>query len=147
MNKNHKISKLQLYFLIQNLTMHFPAAIKYTKDHEWVRIDGNVCTIGITDYAQSELGDIIYLDMTADIGSEVKQGETIGSIEAVKTVSEIYSPISGKVIEVNTGINDNPSIVNTEPCEGGWIIKIEPSNQDELSNLMDSEAYKKLVGV
>lgn len=126
--------------------MHFPAAIKYTKDHEWVKIDGNVCTVGITDFAQSELGDIIYLDMTSDAGSEVKQGETIGSIEAVKTVSEIYSPISGKVIEINNGINNNPSIVNTDPYETGWIIKIEPSNQDELSNLMDSEAYKSQVG-
>jgi len=126
--------------------MHFPAAVNYTKDHEWVKIEGNVCTVGITDYAQSELGDIIYLDITSDVGSDVKQGETLGSIEAVKTVSEIYSPISGKVIEVNTGINDNPSIVNTDPYEGGWIIKIEPFNQDELSNLMSSGAYKKLVG-
>jgi len=126
--------------------MHFPAALKYTKDHEWVKIEGNLCTVGITDYAQSELGDIIYLDMTSDVGSEVKQGETLGSIEAVKTVSEIYSPISGKVIEVNKGINENPSIVNTDPYEGGWIIKIEPSNKDELNNLMDSEAYKGLVG-
>ena len=126
--------------------MHFPAALKYTKEHEWVKIDGNVCTVGITDYAQSELGDIIYLDMNAGAGVEVKQGETLGSIEAVKTVSEIYSPISGKVIEVNTGINDNPSIVNTDPYEGGWIVKIEPSNQDELSNLLSPEAYKELVG-
>jgi len=127
--------------------MKFPSALKYTKDHEWIRVEGNVCFVGITDYAQSELGDIIYLDITAEIGSEVKQGDTLGSIEAVKTVSEIYSPISGKIIEINTGINDNPSIVNTEPYDGGWIVKIEPSNQDELNNLSSSESYKELIGL
>ncbi|MEO6696191.1 MAG: glycine cleavage system protein GcvH [Ignavibacteria bacterium] len=126
--------------------MHFPASLKYTKEHEWIKIDGNVCTVGVTDHAQSELGDIIYLDMTSGVGSEIKQGDILGSIEAVKTVSEIYSPVSGKVIEVNQIINDNPSIVNTDPYEGGWIIKIEPSNQDEISNLMSSENYKELIG-
>ncbi len=127
--------------------MNFPAALKYTKAHEWVKMEDNICIVGITDYAQSELGDIIYLDITSDVGSEVKQGDTVGSIEAVKTVSEIYSPVSGKIIEINTGINDNPSIVNTDPYEGGWIVKIEPTNKDELSNLMDSEAYKKQIGM
>lgn len=126
--------------------MNFPEAVKYTKDHEWVRADGNICTIGVTDFAQSELGDIIYLDITTETGSEVKQGDVLGSIEAVKTVSEIYSPVSGKILEINTGINDNPSIVNSEPYEGGWIIKIEPSNQDEINNLLTAEAYKALTG-
>jgi len=127
--------------------MNFPTVLKYTKDHEWLRSDGNECTIGVTDFAQGELGDIIYLDITAAVGNEVKQGESVGSIEAVKTVSEIYSPLTGKITEINTAINDNPSIVNTDPYEGGWLIKIEPSNQDEISNLMDSEAYRKLTGV
>lgn len=127
--------------------MKFPSAVKYTKDHEWVKVEDNVCTVGITDYAQGELGDIIYLDITADAGTEVKQGETIGSIEAVKTVSEIYSPVSGKIIEINVSINDNPSIVNTDPCEQGWIVKIEPNNMDEINNLMDADAYKQQIGV
>ncbi|MDQ3022742.1 MAG: glycine cleavage system protein GcvH [Bacteroidota bacterium] len=127
--------------------MKFPVTLKYTKDHEWVKIDDTLCIVGITDYAQSELGDIIYLDITADIGSNVNQGDTIGSIEAVKTVSEIYSPISGKIAEINTGINNDPSIVNTEPYDRGWLVKIEPSNQDELNNLSDAESYKQVIGV
>lgn len=127
--------------------MNFPESVKYTKDHEWVKTDGNVCLVGVTDYAQGELGDIIYLDITSDIGAIVTQGEAVGSIEAVKTVSEMYSPVSGKLIEINNGINENPSIVNTDPYEGGWIIKIEPSNMDEISNLMSSDEYKKLVGI
>lgn len=127
--------------------MKFPEALRFTKEHEWVKTEDNVCTVGITDYAQGELGDIIYLDITSSIGSEIKQGESIGSIEAVKTVSEIYSPVSGKISAVNTAINDNPSIVNTDPYEEGWIVKIEPNNADEINNLMDSETYKKLIGV
>lgn len=127
--------------------MKTPATLKFTKDHEWVKVEDNVCIVGITDYAQGELGDIIYLDITSETGSSVKQGDTIGSIEAVKTVSEIFSPISGKILEINNAVNDNPSIVNTEPYEGGWIVKIEPANQDELSNLLNSDSYKELIGV
>lgn len=126
--------------------MKFPASLKFTKEHEWIKVEDNLCTIGITDFAQGELGDIIYLDITSSVGSEVKQGDSIGSIEAVKTVSEIYCPVSGKIIEINNSINDNPSIVNTDCYEGGWIAKIEPNNMDEISNLMDSDAYKKLIG-
>lgn len=127
--------------------MNIPESVKYTKEHEWVKSEGNLCIVGVTDYAQGELGDIIYLDITSDIGSEVKQGDTVGSIEAVKTVSEVFSPVSGKILEINAGINENPSIVNSEPYVGGWIFKIEPSNQDEISNLLDSADYKKLIGV
>lgn len=126
--------------------MKYPASLKYTKDHEWVKVEDNICTIGVTDYAQGELGDIIYLDITASEGTEVKMGESIGSIEAVKTVSEVYSPVSGKITEINNSINDNPSVVNTDPYEGGWIVKIEYNNADEISNLLDSEAYKELTG-
>lgn len=127
--------------------MKFPASLKFTKEHEWIKLNDNICTVGVTDYAQGELGDIIYLDITSAVGSEVKQGESIGSIEAVKTVSEIYSPVSGKIIELNNSINDNPSIVNTDPYEEGWLVKIEFSNMDEINNLLDSEAYKDLIGV
>ncbi|MBK8553913.1 MAG: glycine cleavage system protein GcvH [Ignavibacteria bacterium] len=127
--------------------MKFPASLKFTKEHEWIKLNDNICTVGVTDYAQGELGDIIYLDITSGVGNEVKQGESIGSIEAVKTVSEIYSPVSGKIIELNNSINDNPSIVNTDPYEEGWIVKIEYSNMDEINNLLDSEAYKILIGV
>lgn len=126
--------------------MNIPEGFKFTNDHEYIKIDGNVGIIGITDYAQSELGDIIFVDMTTTVGAEVKQGDSLGSIEAVKTVSEVFSPISGKVIEINGAINDSPSVVNEDPYGQGWIIKIEPSNSDEINNLLDTKAYSELVG-
>ena len=126
--------------------MNIPENLKYTKDHEWLKLEDKIGIIGITDYAQKELGDIIYLDITSSIGDIVKQGDSIGTIEAVKTVSEVFSPVSGKVIDINSGINDNPSVINQDPYNGGWIIKIEPNNQDELSNLLTVDAYKKIVG-
>lgn len=125
--------------------MNIPENLKYTKDHEWLKFDDNIGTIGITDYAQKQLGDIIYLDITANVGDLVKQGDSIGTIEAVKTVSEVYSPISGRIIDINMGINDNPSVINQDPYIGGWIIKIEPENQDEVNNLLDANAYNKVV--
>jgi glycine cleavage system H protein len=125
--------------------MNIPENLKYTKDHEWLKLDGNIGTIGITDYAQKELGDIIYLDITASAGDVVNQGDSIGTIEAVKTVSEVYSPISGRIIDINTTINDNPSVINQDPYNGGWIIKIEPNNQDELGNLLSVDAYKEII--
>jgi glycine cleavage system H protein len=126
--------------------MNIPENLKYTKDHEWIKLEDKIGIIGITDYAQKELGDIIYLDITASIGDVVKQGDSIGTIEAVKTVSEVFSPVSGKIIDINSVINDNPSVINQDPYNGGWIIKIEPNNQDELSNLLSVEAYKEVVG-
>jgi glycine cleavage system H protein len=125
--------------------MNIPENLKYTKDHEWLKLDDNSGTIGITDYAQKQLGDIIYLDITASVGDLVKKGDSIGTIEAVKTVSEVYSPISGRIIDINMGINDNPSVINQDPYSGGWIIKIEPENQDEVNNLLDANAYKEVV--
>jgi glycine cleavage system H protein len=125
--------------------MNIPENLKYTKDHEWLKLDDNIGTIGITDYAQKQLGDIIYLDITASVGDLVKKGDSIGTIEAVKTVSEVYSPISGRIIDINMGINDNPSVINQDPYSGGWIIKIEPENQDEVNNLLDANAYKEVV--
>lgn len=127
--------------------MKFPPSLRYTKEHEWIKSNGDSCAVGVTDYAQNELGDIIYLDLTVNPGDVVKQGDSIGSIEAVKTVSEVFSPVSGKIVEVNSSINDNPSVVNTEPYDGGWIVKIEPGNSDEINNLMDADAYKAMIGV
>ncbi|MBS1491905.1 MAG: glycine cleavage system protein GcvH [Bacteroidetes bacterium] len=126
--------------------MNIPKNLKYTSDHEWVNVDGAVATMGITDFAQGELGDIIYLDVTAAVGDVVNAGDVLGTIEAVKTVSEIFSPISGTITDINTGINDVPSIINQDPYERGWMIKIEPSNADELANLMDSTSYSETIG-
>lgn len=126
--------------------MKIPEDFKYTKDHEYFKLDGNIGIVGITDYAQSELGDIIFVDITAEIGSEIKQGESLGSIEAVKTVSEVFSPVSGKLLEINSSINENPSAVNEDPYGLGWLLKIEPSNMDEVNNLLDSKAYAELTG-
>ena len=126
--------------------MEIPEGLKYTKDHEWVKMEGDDGIIGITDYAQNELGDIIYLDITVSIGIDVKKGDTLGSIEAVKTVSDVYCPISGRLLDINLSINDNPSIVNGDPYGDGWIIKIEPSDKSELEDLIDANAYKDLIG-
>ncbi len=127
--------------------MKVPEDLKYTKDHEYLKLDGGIGKVGITDYAQSELGDIIYVDITAEIGSEVNQGDVLGSIEAVKTVAEVYSPISGKIVEINSAIKDNASLLNEDPYGEGWIIKIEPSQPEELNNLLDSKAYSELIGI
>lgn len=126
--------------------MKIPENFKYTNDHEYFNLVDNAGIVGITDYAQGELGDIIFVDVTVSVGSEVKQNQSLGSIEAVKTVSEILSPVSGKIIAVNTGINDNPSVVNDDPYGEGWIVKIEPSNMDEVNNLLSSKAYSELTG-
>jgi glycine cleavage system H protein len=124
--------------------MNIPGDLKYTNEHEWVKVDGNIGTIGVTDYAQKELGDIIYLDVTAD--GDVSRGDSIGTIEAVKTVSDLFSPVSGKLIEVNSAINNNPGVVNTDPYGAGWMVKIELSNPDELNELMTTDKYKELIG-
>ncbi len=126
--------------------MVVPEKLKYSKDHEWVKVEGDVGIIGVTDYAQSELGDIIYLDITTSIGIDVKKGDAIGAIEAVKTVSDVYSPISGRLIDINLSINDNPSLVNEDPYGEGWILKIEPSDIKELDELLDANAYQKVIG-
>lgn len=125
--------------------MNFPDDLKYTKDHEWIRVNGNIGTIGITDFAQSELGDIVFVDIKKDL-VEIKQGEVFGTIEAVKTVSDLFTPVSGKIIEINTNLESNAEIVNKDPYGDGWIIKIELSNPSELNNLLDAQAYKSLIG-
>lgn len=126
--------------------MNIPENLYYTKDHEYVKVENGIGIIGITDYAQGELGDIIYVDITSEVGSEIKQHDAVGSIEAVKTVSEVFSPISGKITEINSGINDNASVLNSDPYGEGWIVKIEISNTEELKSLLDAKAYKELVG-
>jgi len=125
--------------------MNIPENLKYTNDHEWLKIDGNIGYIGITDYAQGELGDIVYIDIPDDI-TEVKKGESCGTIEAVKTVSEILAPVSGKVLEVNRKLNDAPDTINKDPYNEGWLLKIELSNPAEANDLLDAKAYKALIG-
>ena len=121
--------------------------LQYSDEHEWVaRGAGNVVSIGISAVATDALGDIVYVDIETE-GESLDAEAVFGTVEAVKTVSEIYSPVSGKVIDINTAINDNPSVVNTDPYGEGWIFKIEPNNMDELNNLMSSDDYKKLIGV
>jgi len=125
--------------------MNFPEELKYTKDHEWIKVEGNTGIVGITDFAQSELGDIVFVDVDPEL-EEVKFGESFGTIEAVKTVSDLYSPCSGKVLEINPRLEDEPQIINSDPYGEGWIIKIELTNPEELNNLMDSAAYKAQLG-
>ena len=124
--------------------MNIPVELKYTKDHEWVRLEGNIATIGITDYAQSELGDIVFVELPG-IGDEITQSDTFGTIEAVKAVSDLYAPVSGKVIEVNGSLEDEPMLVNSDPYGDGWMIKVEVANTDEVDQLLDATAYEGLI--
>ena len=125
--------------------MNFPNDFKYTEDHEWVKVNGNIGIIGITDHAQSELGDVVYVDIDDSV-SEVTAGQSFGTIEAVKTVADMLAPVSGKIVEINNSINDNPEVVNNDPYGDGWMVKIEMSNPSELDKLMDVEAYKQMIG-
>lgn len=125
--------------------MNIPDNLKYTKDHEWIRVEGSTGYVGISDYAQGELGDIIYIDVTT-VGETLNIGDTFGTIEAVKTVSDCYAPVSGKIAEFNSAINDNPAIVNQDPYGAGWIIKMELTNPSELESLLSPEEYKSQVG-
>ncbi|GAB1444850.1 MAG: glycine cleavage system protein GcvH [Cyclobacteriaceae bacterium] len=124
--------------------MNIPADLKYTKDHEWIRIDGKAATIGITDFAQSELGDIVYVDIST-VGQEIGQHEVFGTIEAVKTVSDLFMPVSGKVLEVNADLDANPEKVNEDPYSG-WLIKMEISDSSQIDGLLSAETYKELIG-
>jgi glycine cleavage system H protein len=125
--------------------MNIPEGLKYTKEHEWVKVEGNTGIVGVTDYAQGELGDIIYIDVTT-VGNNVAMGDTFGTIEAVKTVSDMYAPVSGKIAEFNSAINDNPASVNQDPYGAGWIVKIDITNMGDLDSLLSPEDYKNLVG-
>jgi glycine cleavage system H protein len=125
--------------------MNIPDNLRYTKDHEWIKAEGNIATIGITDFAQGELGDIVFIDINTS-GNTLAAGEIFGTIEAVKTVSDLFMPVSGKVIEVNSGIDKNPESVNKDPYGSGWMIRIELSDASEINNLLSSDDYKKQVG-
>lgn len=125
--------------------MNFPDNLKYTKDHEWVLIEGNKATIGITDFAQKELGDIVYVDVST-IGEVVARESVFGTVEAVKTVSDLFMPLTGEVLELNKEIDANPAIVNTDPYGKGWLIKCLITEPSEVDSLMDVAAYKALVG-
>lgn len=125
--------------------MSVPAELKFTKDHEWVKVDGNILTVGITDFAQGELGDIVYVEIETE-GESLEKEEVFGSIEAVKTVSDLFMPVSGKVIEINDKLDTTPEVVNNDPYKNGWMIKIEMTNPAELDELLDSKAYEALIG-
>ncbi len=125
--------------------MNFPEELKYTKEHEWIKVDGNTAYIGITDFAQSELGDIVFVDVDPDL-NEITGGEVFGTIEAVKTVSDLYAPVDGKVLEVNPKLEDEPQLVNSDPYGEGWLIKIEIVNSAQLDDLLDAAAYKAQIG-
>jgi glycine cleavage system H protein len=125
--------------------MNFPAELKYTKDHEWVRINGNEATVGITDFAQRELGDIVYVDVNT-VGETVEKEAVFGTVEAVKTVSDLFMPLTGEVLEVNKDIDSAPESVNSDPYGKGWMIKMRISDPSQLDSLLSVEDYKKLIG-
>ena len=125
--------------------MNIPAEVKYTKDHEWIRVDGDIATVGITDFAQGELGDIVFIEIET-AGETLDQNEVFGSVEAVKTVSDLFMPVSGEVMEVNTDLDSSPETVNSDPYGDGWMIKIKLSNPADVSGLLSADAYKELVG-
>ena len=125
--------------------MNFPVELKYTKDHEWVKVEGNVAYIGITDFAQRELGDIVYIDINT-VGDEISKDDVFGTVEAVKTVSDLFMPITSTVLEVNAELNDNPELVNSDPYGKGWMVKVSITDVSGLDELLTSDAYKALVG-
>ncbi len=125
--------------------MKFPANLKYTKDHEWIRVEGGTGVVGITDYAQGELGDVVFVEVPS-VGTMLQQGKQFGTIEAVKTVSDIFAPASGEIVEINPALKDSPELVNKEPYAGGWIVKIKIENNSELDSLLDAAKYQEMVG-
>jgi glycine cleavage system H protein len=125
--------------------MNFPSELKYTKDHEWVRVEGNEAFIGITDFAQRELGDIVYIDINS-VGTEVAKEEVFGTVEAVKTVSDLFMPLTATVLAINEALNNNPELVNSDPYGEGWMVKIALSDVSEVDGLLSGDDYKALIG-
>ena len=125
--------------------MNFPDTVNYTKDHEWIQFDGDIGTIGITDYAQGELGDIVFVELP-EPGKQLKQGETFGTIEAVKAVSDLYAPISGEVLKVNLVLAKTPEIINSDPYTKGWMLTLRVKDKTELKSLLDVKQYRALIG-
>lgn len=126
--------------------MNFPSDLKYSNEHEWIRLEGDVAFVGISDFAQGELGDIVYVDITSAVGDTVGKNSIFGSIEAVKTTSDLFLPVTGEILEINTELNNSPEVVNSDPYGDGWIVKIKVSDASELDTLMSSESYKEMVG-
>ncbi len=124
--------------------MNIPSNLKYSKDHEWVRVEGEVAYVGITDFAQSELGEIVIVDITTE-GETLEHEAVFGSIEAVKTVSDLFMPVGGEILEVNPKLEDNPELVNSDPYGEGWMVKVKMTNPSEVNNLLDAEAYKAII--
>lgn len=125
--------------------MAVPSEFKYSKEHEWVKIEGNTVTIGITEYAQGELGDIVFVELP-EVDDEINEGETFGSVESVKTVSELYAPVTGKVVESNEELEDSPEFVNEAPYDKAWMVKIELSDESQLDELLSAEQYSEMIG-
>ncbi len=125
--------------------MNFPSNVKYTKDHEWIKLDGNIATIGITDFAQRELGDIVYVDINT-VGKSLNAEEVFGTVEAVKTVSDLFLPVAGTIKEVNSALEKAPELVNNDPYGEGWMVKVEVSNPSDVDQLMGQEEYSQMVG-
>lgn len=125
--------------------MNIPAELRYTSDHEWVRLEGDIATIGITDFAQHELGDIVFVDINT-VGKELASNEIFGTVEAVKTVSDLFLPMAGTILEVNAGLESAPESVNTDAYGAGWMVKVKVSNPDEFHSLLDAEKYGALIG-
>ena len=125
--------------------MNFPSTLRYTKDHEWVKLEGDVAIVGITDFAQRELGDIVYVEVET-VGKSMNAGEVFGTVEAVKTVSDLYLPVSGTILELNAALAGAPELVNNEPYEGGWMVKIKLDRPDDVKKLMAAAAYEATVG-
>jgi glycine cleavage system H protein len=143
--KDFKISVVKITFAKTNYKMNIPSNLKYTKDHEWVSIDGDVATVGITDFAQKELGDIVYVEVET-LDQTLDKEEVFGTVEAVKTVSDLFLPLTGEIIEFNESLETDPEKVNTDPYGDGWMVKIKFSNPAEVAELLDSDAYKALIG-
>mgnify|MGYP001822743629 CR=1 FL=1 len=125
--------------------MNVPADLKYTAEHEWIRVEGGEIVVGVTDFAQGELGDVVFIEIETQ-GETLSLGDTFGTIEAVKTVSDLYMPVDGEVLEVNSALEDTPELVNSEPFEGGWMIRVKMSDPSQLDDLMSAEAYSALIG-
>lgn len=125
-------------------TMEYPSGLKYSREHEWVKVEGNVALVGITDFAQDELGDVVYVELP-DVGAELEANNTFGVVESVKAVSDLYSPVTGTVTEVNEELNDQPELVNSDPYEDAWMLRIEMSDTSEVDGLLDADEYKSFV--
>tara|TARA_B100000524_G_scaffold317692_2_gene196838 strand:+ start:2319 stop:2699 length:381 start_codon:yes stop_codon:yes gene_type:complete len=125
--------------------MNIPEKLKYTKDHEWISIEGDIATVGITDFAQRELGDIVYVEVET-VGEKLEADEIFGTVEAVKTVSDLFLPISGKILEFNESLDDNPEVVNLDPYSNGWMIKVKVDDPEDFNNLLNSSQYSELIG-